>query len=1251
MTKSERKPELNAEQREAAYCTENAVIAAGAGSGKTMVLAKRYAWLVTERNIPVQKILTLTFTKKAAAQMYRRIHGELSQAACAEGEGGRLAARALRDFSLARIQTLDSYCSSIVKQAANRYGISPDFAIDEERCGQLALDTSLPFLIANREHPVLKRLYPEKSPMAIAEDIFAHALFACTDIDGPPSDPKENVRKQFALILDEWKNHVGKIKNKLEELSGIYGGNEKCLPDLEPLLREYREGKAVFPEEDDLAAYFEDLLDTDPGDAPEWSQAHPVRRVFLDLIVFFLSIKGLNLNRGARNDPAKEPIKDLIKEFRDLFGKVSSLASFFLQAGLIYPLLTMISGLQNRYNDAKRMSGVLGFSDVARLARTILLEQKDIRQSEKETFATIMIDEFQDNNELQKDILFLVAEKPEISGDSVPRAKDIASGKLFFVGDEKQSIYRFRGADVSVFRKLKDELGSRELALRTNYRSAPRLIGAFNVIFGGFEFDPAGRKPRGGNADSDIPRPAVFLPESPELQPFEAAYTPLAADKQNGGRLVLCILDKADDKEEDAERPGGKDDLLLPAESEARFVAEKIRSLLDEEDGSGGRKYAPGDIAILFRSRTSQHLFEKHLMLLDVPYANEDLGGFFFGGPVNDLMSVLRLVAYPTDRAAYARMLGSPFAGLSLAGLTACLAVLDGENAEPFGEEPVASLDGEDVKKYRHGQGVYQKIFAMSRLENIASLVSELWFAEGYRYELAWHPRTAVLNELYDYLFFLAVRADGEESGNPIGLAAFTDYVQGLEKSGKGLKDIDIPLERSDAVHLMTIHKSKGLEFPVVFLCSCDKKGRNDVSDDVFETECGLALNPPLPTEFRGIKDIKKNYFWERSVGIEKEKRHAELRRLLYVGMTRAERELYLSGCLGISGAVKSKEGEEAAEDFPAKFGRYAEREMRKLSEAGDSGDTFFALCLKVFGGHDPNAADPFFEVEEIPQYGERYVRSPKGAAPRFSYDRAGLDGFLAAAESRYMGAEVMETPLVEERYFSPTSPMLKNRAWLGGETLASNFEVSEAYSGGDAVDVFVEVDRRLADYSENEEYVEGKFGRKDFGTVAHICIQALLEGQEAVIPKKLTVPLSDGDAAVFLDAGKKLAERFAASPLGKLAGESERRKSEFGFRSLINDGGNGFFVNGTIDLLFETDDHIYVVDFKTDGRELPEEHLGQLAYYRKAATDLFAAPSGKPCRVFLYYLRTGRAVEIGPASRGRDGRGSLNFRFPVPCS
>ena len=1228
---------LNDEQREAAYCIDNAVISAGAGSGKTMVLASRYAWLITEKEYRVREILSLTFTRKAAAQMHRRIHRMLTEIAqdCSGSKDSEkkrlLAQQALDEFTQARIQTLDSYCSSLLRGAAHRYGINPDFTIDEEGCRRLAAEISLPFLIGMRNHHAIMRFYPHKSPMSIANDMFGSALMKHTHYDSI-SNQRHDLRRQFAVICGELAQQSGLIREKIRELIDVYNGNINFHKDLAAVLNQFPIAENNFLGKEELENYFNDLSGISHDHAVEWAESHPVQNAIADIFELLSQINSLDLRKGS---PAKNPAKDKIREIKALFTGFSSLAVFCIQAGLIHSVLTLFSQLQQRYLDRKRTEGLLTHNDVARLAKTILLEQPDIRENEKKLFKAIMIDEFQDNNELQKDILFLIAEKPQRHHKpAVPQAQDLCTGKLFFVGDEKQSIYRFRGADVSVFRSLQNELGSKDLPLKTNYRSAPRLIGAFNAIFGGSAYDPTGESPMSEN-------PCVFAPASSSLPPYEASFSPLRASKQEEGKITLCILDKQDsnDYEEESDR-------LPHVENEARYVAERINALLREKDENGNAKYQPHDIAILFRSRKPQQYFEKHLMLLNIPYASEDLNGFFFGGPVNDLMSVLRLAVYPKDRAAYAQMLRSPFCGLSIPALAVSLASMkskDDSSSAPFGNEPVPFLEEEDRSRYKHGQRIFAEISERACRESICSLISALWYDEGYRCETEWHPKTAAYREMYDYLFHLAAQADEKNQS----LAFFVDYIQNLDKAGERLSDIEIPMERPSAVHLITIHKSKGLEFPVVFLCCCHKQGGNDYCDDIFDTDdYGLTLTPPLPPRYKHYKEIKRNYFWERLSAAEKGKSTAELRRLLYVAMTRAEKELYLSGCLGIGKYLNKAEDDADTQDFSLLFKEFAEKKIEEAEGkniiAADTileGRTFFGLCLNAFTAHIPQAGldreGGFFSIEKIPVYSEQDMYNAEQHGSLFSNDQKGLYSFLKKAEVFYKCADLIETPAIFKKYFSPTS--LYKAAENG--VLPGNFTISPEYSGNNALDIFEKVDVLLNRYTQQDSE---KFNSGSFGTIAHICAGAALADQQAAIPPKLAGFLSPADADTFLEAGNEIAGRFARSPLGIIAKEDNKRKTEFPFRSLIRSGGNEAFINGTIDLVFEDSRRVYVVDFKTDSAEFPAEHIPQMACYFRAVSDLFAAPTGKECMIWLYYLRSGHAVDVSAQSRGFNLEKSL---------
>ncbi|MDR0324305.1 MAG: UvrD-helicase domain-containing protein, partial [Treponema sp.] len=1109
MTQKASRPELNEEQKNAAFCTENSVVSAGAGSGKTMVLANRFAWLITKKGINVNEILTLTFTRKAASQMYRRIYSLLSEIAAKEnGVAAERAQKALDDFIHARIQTLDSYSASLVKQCASRYGISPDFKIDQERCYKLALEVSYPFLITHRRHPAMERLFSGNRPNSIVRNIFAELLLNYSQID-KPFDFSSDIKKQFNFLCVEWKNHFGILTKLLSEVEPLISENKELLPLLVPLIEKYKKDKINIPETAEIKAYFNYLSEQSVESCIKKAEDHPLQKSIVNFLYFLTSVNNLSLRSGKRSD---NPVKENIKQIRELYKPFFSLAISCMQAGFTISFFSLLDELQKNYISKKRAEGVLTFRDAANLSRTILVEQHDTRQSEKESFKAIMIDEFQDNNELQKDLLFLLAEKQEVTNTCIPSAEDLKSGKLFFVGDEKQSIYLFRGADVSVFRKLKEELKSAELPLRINYRSSPRLIGAFNAIFGGSNYDPKGKEaphifssvfaPQTGSAASSFPL-------------YEASYTPLVAhtaeDEPYGGNkmsnLSICILNKSSGGTEDEETEEGTG--LGADENEARFTAEKIKLLLKEKTEDGRQKYKGDDIAILLRTRSSQYLFEKHLRLLDISYSCEDITDLFYGGPVNDIMSVLRLASHPGDSLSYAEMLRSPFAGLTLSGTALCLSLLHDkdETSVPFDDKPFPLLGDEDKNKYLNGQKIYQTIRKKSESESICSLVSELWYSEGYRYETEWNPQTSVYRELFDYLFHFAANADAENQG----LASFTDSMASFRDSGGRFSEIEIPLERPGAVHLMTIHKAKGLEFPVVFLCGCGKKSRTDSGNMVyFSDETGIVLNPPAPAVIRSISGGQNNFFWQKVKEETKRKRLAELRRLLYVGMTRAGKELYITGSLDIK-----NQGED---NFSLKLKKFTEEKCADSKNYIDEdavldNDTFFGLLLPSIASYIPpeglNAKLAFFNLEEILPYTEEEIKKKAEKTTSLTNDQKGLNEFFDKKEPFYQKAELITTPVIHDNHKTPVSLQMEEGSSAEDNSTGSKNYISREYSGENSILVFKKADAILFGFQRNKSEDTEKFNAAGFGTIVHICVEARLKGKEPVIPAKIACLLN----------------------------------------------------------------------------------------------------------------------------------------------
>jgi ATP-dependent helicase/nuclease subunit A len=1249
MTEAAPLKKLNPEQERAAYWEENAVVAAGAGSGKTSVLASRYVWLVTEKGYTVEQILTLTFTRKAAAEMYQRIHAALSAKALAaetlpaEGDGasteaggtsagneaGRRAQAALEDFFHARIQTLDSYSAYILKQAATRYGIRPDFTVDEDRCRRLAEEEALPFLIPRRNHPALERLYRTKKPADIGKDIFAAVVFKYSHIDEPPSYRKETL-KRFEKIRAEWTERQPWVLSLLEELASLAeenGGADKFLVSILPLATEFRSSPALFPGAEEFREYFGLLAET--PEPVNRAETHPLRDRLIRCLSLLYRICRVSMSSGKRNSRAKEICKELRAGFREF----SSLLVFCVQGGLILSLMTLLDEFQQYYLDKKRAEGALSFTDIARLARAVLRDHPDIRYNEKTAFKAIMIDEFQDNNALQKELLFLLAEKPRRMNREIPPATEILPGKLFFVGDEKQSIYRFRGADVSVFRKLKSELAAADLTLQINYRSSPDLIAAFNGLF------QAGR---------------VFL--TGDKPPYEADYSPLKAHRSNPGSIGIYILDRDDRADEEDEEGEGREEPFDDAENEAVFAAEKIRDMLAETGEEGKPKYRPEDIAILFRSHGPQRVFEKHLRILGIPYAGEGLSSFFADGPVNDLAALLRLVTYPLDTEAYATSLRSPFAGLSLPALALCVSEFNaakdaGGTPVPFSDAVLPLLEEPDRRAYEQGRDLYRRIREKAAVLSIGELVSELWYREGYRYETEWNPQTRVYRELFDYLYGQAVKADGEN----MSLAAFTDRLMALRENEERLQDTEIPLERPGAVRLLTIHKSKGLEFPVVLLAGCGRRARSNTNDEEIyaSDDGGLSFNPPLPPECSRMDGLGRNFFYEGDRLEERRKAAAELRRLLYVAMTRAEDRLIITGTYSLG----MGDGEDIASCLDRAVQRKRESRAEKDQKAGirrlpgdnslDDGTLFGLLLPALADSRSGGSWPPFLTLEPIPRYTREDIRrrEDRGIYPNY---RQGLSRFLADAAPYYQKAEKLSTPAPAKDHLSPSS--FHTALPDGGKREAAD----PAFSGEGGEDLFLPVDRILARFPAREGAGAESFGPAEFGTLAHLCAEALLKGGEPLIPPGLAGPLSPREAEILLSAGKELAERFLRSPLGKAAAASSFRRNEYPFRSFYPrqrppGGGEadqdpenaGIYINGTIDLLFEREDQVWVVDFKTDSVENPPEHLPQMAFYYRAARDL----RKKQCRVWLYYLRTGHAVELsGAAASGGFGTGP----FPV---
>ncbi len=826
-------PPFDSDQQTAVNVRTNTVVAAGAGSGKTTVLAGRYLALIKE-GTEIPGILTLTFTRKAAAEMYSRIHKLL-----VEHSDNPAVRKQLPHFDQAQISTLDSFCARIVRNDAVRFGLSSSFSIDQAKLSKSAESYALEFILRHNGNGALHQLIQANGFDAVWKNLFAAYAEYNLLITGVPD---------HAGCFDRQEHHcrdeISLIFTRLESLYGQMGRiaagasrKSATLDKAAAAADSWPDTESLIDEEKWDTLYT--LVTTPPYKKPGSNSTNP------DLIL----------------------LKDIHEELLPLAEKAQGFISILMQKDIFTGVMQLMDDFSRGWLNTKRQQGIVSFSDVVSMAVSLLRDNLELRKFYKQQFRYIMIDEFQDNNEEQKDLLYLLAESSDCLNEGIPTPANLDSGKLFFVGDEKQSIYRFRGADVRVFKQLAADLGSSPVELATNYRSNPLLIDFFNSFF-----------------------PSVFAPASGEEErnEFEAEFRPLKCRKKQPGvpepEIHLHILEESAIPEEDE---------LDAAESEAfeagRIITEAIAGnglkIADRDGGIRTPEY--DDFALLLRTTGNQIIYERIFRRFDIPYTTENMRTLFYEAPANDIYAALQLALYPEDRTAYATFLRSFFVNIEDEYLLRDLLQKDA----PFSLTE-SDLPEVEYEKYSTGRNIYLNLQEMLDTVPHRQLLRYLWFDCGYRYNLLKNPAYHGYLEFYDYLIALA-----DSSWNAGESAAlFIDFLRDNMGEYKKLDEMETLSSGGGGVRIMTIHKSKGLEFPIVLTGSTGQGSTNMDSRSPYyiDSEFGLTLNLNR-TDEKG-KRSRKNPFYDKSREDADLQEAAELKRLLYVAFTRAEQHLIMLG-------------------------------------------------------------------------------------------------------------------------------------------------------------------------------------------------------------------------------------------------------------------------------------------------------------------------------------------------------------------
>jgi len=1154
--------------QEAACCrTENTIIAAGAGSGKTQVLASRFAWLVMSKGVPAKKILTLTFTNKAAAEMYYRIYkslSELAQNPKTPPKEKERAAKAIEEFSEVHIQTLDSYCKSIVSQAANRYGISPDFSVDSGST-DFSLK-ALQFVLKNRDNPAILHFLGNKNLQTFATTYFSKPIQKYTSVADSKTRFFDDFTKQSEEVVKVW-------NDKIKEFNKLPGNIFELLPEAK------EETPATFA--------IREFVDTAPDFYPISSLSDFENKELMENINLAIDwLYELNTIKLNAKKKSEKGLKNYILEL--LNGTTFGLFGFIQEYAFIKEFVKLLDDFSNQIQDEKRSSNALSFSDVTNMAIKILQEQEDILVQEQNAYDKIMIDEFQDNNEMNRDLLFLISQGKD--GKLNPE-------KLFFVGDEKQSIYKFRGADVSVFNELKNDLNTTPLQMIYNYRSNNSLLTSFNKIFSNQTED-----------GSSALHKAIF--DSTSDNSFEATFPKKAHAKKSiiddDGKRKELPAEELTQKNVNAhiymlntESIENKTELLSKENQEAYFIAKKIKDIYDSTPKEK-RKYS--HFACLDKTRTNRRYLKNWLNHFEIPYSLDAQGDLFSEAPVNDIFSFFRLCVYPSDVLAFAAFLRSPLACLSQKSVNTILAILKKENDnlcfnESLSQKIKEIINESEYKNYENAKEFFVANRDLVLSQNITKSLTMLWYKTGYYYESLQNLKVNLLAEQYDLLFELARQCDS----NGQSVAFFVDSLAQIREKEKvsfknnsdedlDIKDILYPVEKPDAVQIMTIHKSKGLQFKHVFVSGCMGSPKAAESEAFYDSkDFGISIKP----------GNEKNYFFEINRELENQKNLAEFKRLVYVAATRAEDDFYFVGSW---------------------------EKTKKFNPDN------LPLMQGIVDSYYENAINLEENLQGVLQFNEDApfdFTSIKPVTTKMAYEKKEIQipsDFYSNLFENYNRIETIKTDIPESNRKSPSD--FGKEYYEEHKSKFNKTETSEQKSEKYFDTSSASANSEISDESENDS----TFQKKDYGTIAHAFLESYANGidiQTYSTPKKMFKDLSEENIEKIKNECRDFCSLFENSQIGKLFLDCKYSgnffKAEYSFR-LFHEK---IIYTGSIDLIFQNKDGTYViVDYKTDEEIEPEVHKKQQELYKIAASKLLKCkPEQIEC--YLFYLLHNKEVKL----------------------
>lgn len=1151
-------------------------VTAGAGSGKTFVLTHRYLQILAEKKANLNEILTITFTEKAANQMKKKIRDLVTLFARDEHAGEfppvikenmEFPERAywqelLDSFERTYISTIHGFCSRILREQAVRIGLDPEFRVMDDH----TMTLQRPEIIRN----TIFRLIHQEEP-AIAHWLERFSLFQIIQtmnrlIAG---------RTEYKGLLTIYS--VQDVEPEILERNLFLQSRKLYLEKVEPIL----DRLSVHAEWQHIQATLQGMIPKDTTDNfyPHYEQMKPAADLLdtsddpIEQMSAWLVILENLKSKGAKGnwdgvDLTK--FKKEMKAFRDdvLAPALSGITLFDEQVekeaiALAISGTRLFEQVLKSYQTWKSRRGYVDYDDLLIKAVELLQEHEDVRKEYAQQFRHILLDEFQDTNPIQFDLVNLLHGGSE-DGSGAPN-------HLFVVGDPKQSIYRFRGTEVSLFNQAKEDLAVPDAALSMSFRSQPGLLRWVDALF---------------EIVMSLKR------EEDNLRDYEqhyAALTPSRKDIQKSPNISLNLVESQSKNEEDD--AGNRSQ--LEAAYVAKWLMEDLHNIRVEDEGRY-RSARYGDVAVLFRRTTHLKQFEYALNLADIPSYTVGGSGFFEKQEILDVLNILQVLTHPEDQITSAGVLRSALFGVSDEGLFR-LSIQNRSFRELLFKKEITvskEMTPEDLRALEAARVQMQQWRDLKDRVNPGRLVDAICTETGYLGIVSTGKEGLQKVRNVEQFIQLAYNFGRNTSSS---LAAFVQYIQSLREMSDQ-EEATLFEDEHDAVQLMTIHKSKGLEFPVVIIPQLDARPASYQPQKDFYEEYGWALRWNDLDSSADEQSIKP-FLYTHISDLEREKELAESKRLFYVANTRARDHLLLSGFIQKKGGLDAY-----------------------MNSLAVSKDNWLDWTLYVLGQNGWNNQSGNLKLDNGAQVAVNIHRQPEDMPlPSAAEILSGVD---RRKEVEALAEEVLSTDEIARRW----KP----------EPVPGRIEELNPTSLKDLMEP--ELVKRIRQtqkvrYSEKAN-VDGEPGLvtgTEFGSLAHKLFENFLRGSKRSEDKLVTSVVKN----LVTEPGESIKEelsailnKFKETGLYQSLADSEYY-TEMPFMASLG----SIPLSGQIDLLIKSsDDNYTVVDFKSDDIA-DHEITATAAHYRPQIlgyVHAVAQATGKlPSKALLYFMRLGRSEEI----------------------